>query len=102
MPVPHIYLRHARNCSTQQRLIDTRVRESFTYTGAFERWLGFNAPANREENCMRVDFEFRSGGELLHGNLFLPEGEPQAALVLTGPLDERQGTGERRACACAV
>ncbi len=35
---------------------------------------------------MKVDFEFRSGGELLHGNLFLPEGEPQAALVLTGPL----------------
>ena len=35
---------------------------------------------------MKVDFEFRSGGELLHGDLFLPEGEPQAALVLTGPL----------------
>ena len=35
---------------------------------------------------MKVDFEFRSGGELLHGNLFLPDGEPQAALVLTGPL----------------
>src|SRR5688572_383497 len=45
-----------------------------------------HAPAHREENRMKVDFEFRSGGELLHGNLFLPESEPQAALVLTGPL----------------
>jgi len=35
---------------------------------------------------MKVDFEFRADGELLHGNLFLPAGEPQAALVLTGPL----------------
>ena len=35
---------------------------------------------------MKVDFEFRSGGEPMQGNLFLPEGEPQAALVLTGPL----------------
>ena len=45
-----------------------------------------HAPAKRAENRVKVDFEFRSGGELLHGNLFLPEGEPQAALVLTGPL----------------
>ena len=35
---------------------------------------------------MKVDFEFRCGGELLRGNLFLPDGEPRAALVLTGPL----------------
>jgi len=35
---------------------------------------------------MKVDFEFRSGGELLHGNLFMPDGRPRAALVLTGPL----------------
>ena len=35
---------------------------------------------------MKVDFEFRSGGEPMQGNLFLPDGEPQAALVLTGPL----------------
>jgi fermentation-respiration switch protein FrsA (DUF1100 family) len=35
---------------------------------------------------MRVDFEFRSAGELLRGHLFLPQGEPVAALVLTGPL----------------
>jgi len=40
----------------------------------------------REEIPMKVDFEFRSGGELLQGNLFLPDGDPQAALVLTGPL----------------
>jgi fermentation-respiration switch protein FrsA (DUF1100 family) len=35
---------------------------------------------------MKVGFEFRSGGELMRGNLFLPDGEPKAALVLTGPL----------------
>lgn len=35
---------------------------------------------------MRARFEFRSGGELIRGNLFMPRGKPLAALVLTGPL----------------
>jgi fermentation-respiration switch protein FrsA (DUF1100 family) len=39
-----------------------------------------------EENVMKIDFEFLSGGERLRGNLFLPDGEAIAALVMTGPL----------------
>ncbi|MFL6617086.1 MAG: alpha/beta hydrolase [Povalibacter sp.] len=35
---------------------------------------------------MKVDFEFQSGGEVVKGNLFLPDGKPHAALVITGPL----------------
>lgn len=35
---------------------------------------------------MRERFEFRSGGERIQGNLFMPRGRPLAALVLTGPL----------------
>lgn len=35
---------------------------------------------------MRERFEFRSGGEPIQGNLFMPSGKPLAALVLTGPL----------------
>lgn len=35
---------------------------------------------------MSERFEFRSGGELIQGNLFVPSGKPLAALVLTGPL----------------
>jgi len=35
---------------------------------------------------MRDQFEFQSSGERIRGHLFLPEGTPIAALVLTGPL----------------
>jgi len=35
---------------------------------------------------MKEQFEFQSSGERIRGHLFLPEGTPIAALVLTGPL----------------
>ena len=104
MPAPQIYLRHATQLfDEQQQLIDPRAGESFADFTDLSNDGSDSRASRSEEDRMKIDFEFQLRWRAHPRQpVSCPRGKPHCGAGAHRSADERQGTGERCACACVV